>query len=147
MGGVGNAVPSLGKLKAMASGLGKAAVLPAVKNILRNQIVTILQDEDPDQLRKYIYVDYPLVRNKLPPKYVDVLQNLGPQYEDEIKAMVHPEQILLWLDNPEEWMDVEQNPQAAAKVKKCAEIIRETDGGEEWLAQQTIHLYQIAGIV
>jgi hypothetical protein len=146
MDGIGGVEKRLGQLADMAGMLGKAAVLPTVQDLLREQLVSILQENDPEVLRNYIYVDYPLVREELPEKYQEVLSDLGPKFEDEIKAMVHPDNILSWLESPEAWMDVEENPELAEQVRECHRIIEETEGGREWLSMQTYHLYLIAGI-
>lgn len=142
----GPSASRLQRLASMAGTVGKAAVVPAVQDIVRDQVVDILQEQDPEKLQELIYVEYPLVRRQMPERYVNVLGQVGPQFEDEIRAMVHPSQVLKWLKHPDEWMDVEENPTTAAKIRKCHEVITETEGGEEWLAMQTYHLYQMAGV-
>lgn len=126
---------------------GKAVAGPMVKEFVRNRVVRIFAETDPSTLQNYILTDYDLVKNDTPPKVRNVLGNIGPQFSEEIQQLVTPERVLGWLENPEEWMDVQQYPDRAADIRECYQIIKNTPGGEEWLEEQCIAVYEIAGVL
>lgn len=126
---------------------GKAVAAPMVKEFVRSRVVRILSDRDPSTLQNYILTDYDLVENDTPPKVRNVLGNIGPQFSEEIQELVTPDRVLGWLKEPEEWMDVGDHPQKAADIRECYQIIKNTPGGEEWLEEQCIAVYEIAGVL
>lgn len=126
---------------------GKAVAGPMVKEFIRTRVVRILSQRDPSTLQNYILTDYALVENDTPPKVRNVLGNIGPQFSEEIQELVTPERVLGWLEEPEEWMDVAEHPERAADIRECYQIIKNTPGGEEWLEEQCIAVYEIAGVL
>jgi len=136
----------LAQIATTAKLAGKRAAVPVLQRTLRQEVVRLLQTEDPDALREYIDVRYPLVENELPDGYRNALQSLGPQFEDDIVQLVNPQTIMGWLSEPEEWMDATENPEEVEQVRRAGEIIRTHPGGEEWLNQQVLALYVVCGI-
>lgn len=142
-GNAGNPNP-LASVLTTAKMLGSSAAGSMVKAQLREKVVSILSEHDPDELRRYILVQYPLVANDTPEQVRNVLSNTGPQFEEDIREHVTPEKIMYWLEHPEEWMDEDDDKHE--EVRRCAEVIYSTRGGEQWLTQQVEDLYVIAGI-
>lgn len=134
----------LQSILASARVLGTTAAGSMVKAEIRTKFIDLLADHDPDELRRYILVQYPLVANDTPQEARTVIANAGPQFEDEFREYVTAEQILEWLESPEDWMPNEAEKHEEAR--RCAEVIRSTKGGEQWLAQQCHAIYHIAGI-
>jgi len=126
---------------------GKAVAGPMVRKFIRNRVVAILSEKEPQILQNYILTDYPLVENNTPQKVRNALGNIGPQFEEEIQQLVTPENVLDWLEYPEEWLDVSQNPQQAQDLRECHQIIKNTPGGVEWLEDQCLAVWQIAGVL
>jgi len=137
----------LDRVAGVAKALGKTAALPVAQNVLRQQVVTVLTQHDPEVLEDYILVNYSLVDNQLPPEVENTLGNVGPQFEGPIKKFVRPESILSWMEDPEEWMDDEQYAEVGEDVETCAEIIRTTPGGVKWLEEECVRLWDVAGVL
>lgn len=127
--------------------LGKTAAVPVIQSVLREQVVYLFQQYDPEKLRELIDVNYPLIRHELPDGYKNAIENVAPQFEDEIKSMTHPGQVLYWLEEPAEWMGSDADPETVRQVRECYEIIESTPGGERWVEQQVAELWAIAGFV
>lgn len=143
----GVAGPSINKVLSALKMGGKMVAGPMLQSMIREQVVVLLRKHDPEVLKRYITVNYPLVHEEMPQNYKNALANVGPQFEDEIQQMVRPQQIMAWLQNPDEWFDVDEHPEKAEDVKRCHEVITETPGGQQWLEEQCIAVYQIAGIL
>lgn len=137
----------LKQLASTASALGKSAVMPALQSLLRREMVSILSEHDAEELERYIDVQYPLVENEIPEGYESALREVGPQFSETVAAMVTPEQVMAWLEEPEEWMDTDANAQEAAEARRCAEIIRTHPQGEPWLEAQVFYIYEITGVL
>lgn len=136
----------LGSLAMKAKVAGKQAVVPMLQEAIREEVVRLLNQHDPEKLRQYIDVGYPLVEKDLPDGYKNALGNLGPSFENQIMQMVNPETVMGWLDNPEEWMDEDTDPETIADVREVGRIIRTHPGGEEWLARQILAFYEVCNI-
>jgi hypothetical protein len=136
----------LAKIVTTAKVAGKKAALPILKGAIRDEMVRLLNEEDPETLRQYIDVGYPMVRNDLPDGYKSALSSAGPQFEDDIIALVNPETIMGWLAAPEEWMGDDAGPEDIAQVRRVGEILQTHPGGEEWLSQQVLALYEVCNI-
>jgi len=137
----------LEKLAGMAKGFGGLAATSAVQGIIREQVVALLNDHDPEELRQYIIVNYPLVREELPAEYKRVISNVGPSLAGQIEAAVTPEAIMTWLRDPEEWMDDDAPEEHLDQIRECARIIEETPEGERWLQAQVVEIYGLAGVL
>ena len=135
------------------STFGKAAAIQQVQSMLIPHVLNIFAEHDHTVLRKMIYADYDLVREEMPPGLKQALQNIGSdpefrqQYEGLVLQTLTPENILEWLDEPEEWLDPEEAAEQIAEIKRCADTIRETPGGQEWLERQVWDLYRLGNIV
>lgn len=137
----------LEQLANTASMLGKTAVAPVFQSIIREQVVSLLQQHDPDVLEKHIHTQYPLVAEELPETYQNVLGNVGPQFEETIQTVVRPGNVLYWLQEPKEWMDDDTDIDTLRQVRECHDIIVNTPGGKQWLERQCIDVWDMAGIL
>jgi len=135
------------KLKSLAEHgkqIGASFIIPSVQSAIRERLSDVFADAGAEELERYILVNYPLVEKRTPDRLRKVLANNGPNYEDEIRMMVTPQNILHWLENPE-WVD-EENEEYKDTIQECARTIRETPGGEQWLTVQVIAVWRMAGI-
>jgi len=132
------------RIATLAQTAGAAVAVPALKSYVQRQVIDLVNSEDPDQLRECIEEDYPLVKEGLGEGTRNALGSVGPQFEDQIKSTVNPEGILTWLENPEEYIDAGDDEYE--QIRRCAEIIHETEGGRTWLTSQVIQLWKVAGI-
>lgn len=143
----------LQKLAQTASLLGKSTVIQQVQQMLMPHILAIFSEHDHGELEKMIQTNYRLVDNHTPPGIKNALQNLGSnpelreQWEGVVLTYVTPENIKQWLRNPEEWLDADEAERQRAELRRCADVIEETPGGEEWLQSQVMDLYRMARIV
>lgn len=126
---------------------GKIAARPMVESMLREKVVFLLRKHDPDKIEQFIQVNYPLVAKQMPQNYKNAIANAGPHFEEEIQQYARPDQVLHWLEHPEEWMDVDEHSQKAADVRECYRIITTTPGGRDWLERQCIEVWRIARIL
>lgn len=140
-------MPDLEQLASTAKMFGKAAVAPAIQNMLRKQVVKLLQSHDPEKLEEFILTQYPLVQEELPQQYKNVLANVGPQFDDTIQNIVRPENVMYWLKEPKEWMEDGTDIEHLRQVRECHDIIQETPGGELWLQNQCLDVWKMAGVV
>lgn len=138
---------SVASLAAKAKLAGKQAVVPMIQQAVREELVDILNDHEPEELRGYIDVGYPLLENELPDGYKDALGNVGPNFEDEIIQMVNDETVLSWLHNPEQWMDDDVDEERLEDIRRVGHILENYSGGREWLNQQIIALYRICNLI
>jgi len=145
--GGGFGAGKLAKIVTTAKVAGKKAALPILQGAVRDEMVRLLNEEDPETLRQYIDVGYPMVRNDLPDGYKSALSSAGPQFEDDIINLVNPETIMQWLATPEEWMNDDAGPEKIEQVRHVHEILRTHPGGEEWLNQQVLALYEVCNII
>jgi hypothetical protein len=135
----------IGQIASLAKFAGKSVVLPMLKGLIRDEVVKLLNENDPEELRNYITVQYPLVEQDLPPRVKQAMRKVGPRFADDIEEEVTTENILSWLEDPDEHVDM---PDAEAEqVQACADIIRETPGGEEWLENQVRSVWQLCGVL
>lgn len=136
----------IASIAARAKLMGKQAAVPLIQRVLREQLVLLLRQHDPDELRQFIDVQYPLVDEEMPDGYKTALGKVGPEYEDQIKAMVHPDQIKAWFNSPEQWMDPEEKEDVYYEVLEVGEILDNHPGADEWLSRQVLDVYQMCGI-
>lgn len=135
------------------STLGRSAAIQQVQSILIPHVLNIFGEHDHTMLRNMIYTDYDLVQEETPEGIKRALQNLGsdPQFRAQFEGLVvqtlTPENILEWLDNPEEWLDEDGAEDQREELQKCAQVIRETPGGLQWLEKQVWDLYRLGNIV
>lgn len=133
--------------------LGDAKAISTIQSMLLPHVMRIFTHHDHTELQHMILTDYDLVRKQTPEGVKNVLENVDPgpdlreQWEETIVTNVTPENIVKWLRNPEEWLDDEDAEVQRAELRKCAEVIEETPGGEAWLEAQVLDLYEMAGIV
>jgi len=126
---------------------GKSMAVPAVKKFVREKAVAALNNHDPDELEGYILVDYPLIREELDPQTKEALGNACPQFAGAIQSEVTPENVMMWLRNPEEWMDDDTPEETLEEVRRVAEVIESTPGGQKWLEAQVLSLWDIGSIL
>jgi hypothetical protein len=136
---------SLTDLTKTLSAGATAGAASIVKNAIKQKTVETLTDHGHEELERYITVRYPLVQEELPDRVKQLLGQYGPQHQDMILAYISPEKVLYWMENPD-WVP-EDETDVRDELQACADTIRSTPGGEEWLNQQVLHLYQIANIV
>lgn len=129
----------------LAKTAGVGVATPILKGFIRNKVIDLVNEHDPEDLRDRVEVQYPLVDEGLDENMKQTLGDVGPQFEDQIKNTVNPEGILHWLNNPEEYIDADEKEYE--QIKRCAEVIEETPQGRRWLRSQVICLWDIAGIV
>lgn len=141
------------KLLNMASMFGKSAIIGQVQSMLIPKIVQIFSEHDHEDLKRMILTDYDLVKEHTPEGVRTALQNVGSSpetrqyFETLVMETVTPENILLWLRNPEEWLDAEEAAEQREELRKCAEVIENTKGGPQWLEEQVLDVYRIANIL
>lgn len=125
-------------------GTGQMTIATLVKRGIQQSTVSVFRKHGAEDLERYILVDYNLVQEEMPPNIKKVVRNYGPQYADAIVAYVNPNAVLHWLENPN-WIP-EEEEEVRQELQECADVIRETPGGREWLNRQVFHIYQMAGI-
>lgn len=132
--------------------LGKSAAVTQVQSIVVPYVMEVFTEHDHTTLEKMILMDYDLVAQKTPPGVRQTLNNVGSspkmrqQWQGLITQQITPQNILLWLKNPDEWLNAEDADEQREELQKCAEVIESTPGGEEWLARQVFEVYKMAGI-
>lgn len=137
----------------IVSKFGKSAAITQVQSMLIPHILNVFAEPNHEDLRNYIIVDYDLVEKDTPPGVRNALDNLGSnrelrsQWEHIVLQLITPENIKAWLRHPEEWLSVEEADRQRAELKRCADVIENTEGGEEWLEEQVLDLYRMANIV
>lgn len=140
------------KLVGMAKTLGKGTLLTQVQSMLIPHVMEVFSRYNHTQLRAAILDDYPLVATHTPEGVRNALSNVGsdPETRQMFQSLmveaITPENILTWMEHPEEWLDAEEAEEQREELQKCAEVIRETSGGEEWLYRQVYEIYRMAGI-
>jgi len=128
----------------MAKVAGASIVVPMVQSYIRDEVVSLVRNHDPEELREYILVQYPLVEEEVPENVETGLRQLGPQFSAEIQNYVTPENVLSWLDTPEEYIDADE--EEYDRIKRCGEIIRETPRGTQWLEAQVLAVWALCGL-
>lgn len=145
-----------GQLQAVLKTLslfGKGQAAAQVQKLLLPHIMRVFSKHDHTMLENMILIDYDLVEEQTPPGVRNAIQNLGSnpelrqQWEQIVVSTVRPENILVWMRNPDEWLDEEEADELRDELQKCAKVIEETDGGYEWLERQVLTLYKWAQIV
>jgi hypothetical protein len=129
----------------LAKTAGVGVATPILQGFIRNKVIELVNEHDPEDLRDRVEVQYPLVDEGLDDNMKQTLGSVGPQFEDQIKNTVNPEGILYWLNNPEEYIDADQDEYE--QIKRCAEVIEDAPQGRRWLREQVICLWDIAGII
>lgn len=153
MSDVQDTTETLKKLLGTASFLGKSAVISQVQAMLMPKILEVFSDHGHDELQRMILTDYRLVENQTPEPIRNALTNLGSnpetrqQWEGVVLEYITPDNIKTWMRNPGEWLDAEEAEEQREELRKCAEVIETTKGGEEWLEEQVVDLYRMANIV
>lgn len=141
------------KLMETASVLGKSVIISQVQSILAPKVVEIFSDHGHEELKRMILTDYDLVMEHTPEGLRKTLKRVGPtrelrlQFENMVVESIQPENVLFWLKNPEEWLEDDEAEEQREELRKCAEVIETTDGGQEWLVRQVEDVYKIAGII
>lgn len=141
------------ELLKMASLLGKSTIIGQVQSMLVPYIIEIFGEHDHTDLKRMILTDYDLVETQTPDNVRKALKNVGssPQtrsyFESLVMDTITPENILTWLRNPKEWLDEEASAKERTELRRCAKVIENTDGGEEWLERQVLDIYRIAEII
>lgn len=142
----------LKQLLTVAKTFGKSAVMGQIRSMLIPHVMEVFSKHGHSELRAAILQDYPLVENHTPDGVRNALHNVGS--DPEMREMFHgliveaitPANIIAWMENPEEWLDRREAEEQREELQKCADVIRETSGGEEWLARQVYEIYRMAGI-
>lgn len=150
---VNEATDTIKKVLDTASFFGKGMAIQQAQTMLMPQILKIFSKHGHDDLQRMIVTGYPLVEEKTPLPIRNALDNLGSnpdtreQWEGVVLEYVTPENIVTWLRNPGEWLDEEEAEQQREELKRCAQVIEETEGGTEWLETQVMDIYRMAHIV
>jgi hypothetical protein len=134
----------LQRIVQMAKVAGASIVVPMVQSYIRDEVVSLVRNHEPEELREYILVQYPLVEEEVPEGVKNGLRQLGPQFSQQIQSYVTPENVLTWLDNPEEHIDADD--EEYDRIKRCGEIIRGTPRGEQWLQAQVLAVWALCGL-
>lgn len=134
----------ISKIVSMAGIAGKSVVVPMVQGYIRDEMLRILNQHDPEKLESYILVQYPLVQQDAPDNVKSGLQRVGPMYAEEIRQTVTPDNILSWMENPEEHVEAEEDDYE--NIRACAEIIKETPGGRQWLESQVLAVWVLCDV-
>lgn len=148
-----NGESRLQSIASMAKLLGKDVGVTMAQKWLMPKILQIFTEHDHQELRRYILSNYDLVENETPPGIKRALRNLGndpqlrSQYEQVVMTYVTPDNVIHWLEHPEEWLEDEDADEQRVELKACAETIKTTAGGELWLQRQILQIYEYAGIV
>lgn len=137
----------LAELATKAKLAGKQAAIPVLQDVIRDEVVRLLREHDPARLRGFMDVEYRLVHEELPEGYRNALGSVGPQFEEQLLQVVTPEQIMAWLEHPEEWMGDDVDAETKGEVRRVARIIRDHPGGERWMEEQVLDFYAICNIV
>lgn len=136
-----------------ASLFGKSVAISQVQKMLMPHILEVFTEHNHEELRRYIITDYPLVRKHTPEGVKNALANLGSnpemrrQWESMALELVTPENIIGWMREPEAWLDEAEADRQRAELKRCADVIEQTEGGREWLDEQVLQVYRFARIV
>lgn len=131
---------------------GQGFAIKQAQSMLLPHIMEVFSEHDHGDLRAMIYQDYPLVENHTPEGVRSALGKIGSdedvqqQYQSIVVQTITPENVIRWLENPEEWLDEHEADEQREELQKCAEVLRETSKGEEWLAEQIYAIYRMAGI-
>ncbi len=135
---------------------GQGAAISVVQDMVRSQVTRLLQNYGAADIENYILVGTPIVREKAPYGFRKAMQNVGPQFFEEIQGFVTPANIIQWLITADEWLDesdverytddgVEKTPQELQEeLQRIAVVIEDTPGGNKWLQQQCRDLHLLA---
>lgn len=132
---------------------GKAAAIAETQRQLIPHIIDIFANHDQDTVWQFIVTDYPLVEEETPQTLKNTLANLANNsklrgvYHNAMLEYITPENILMWLRNPEEWLDDAEAQEQRERLRQCAEVIETTEGGYAWLEEQVLQIYRYADIV
>lgn len=113
-----------------------------VENKLKSVVVEVFGDYDADDLQKYILAETPIVETELEEKHKEKLRRAADSNEDLIREHLHPPLVWDWLSNPE-WAP---SSTIERELNECADTIRSTPGGKEWLCEQVYTVWDIAGV-
>lgn len=149
----GNGDSRIGQIADALKLVGKGSAISMAQSFLLPKVMAVFAEHDHEELRMYIRSNYPLVERETPDGVKRALNNLGndprfrDQYESLVLQTVTPANVMEWLRTPEEWLDREDAEQQRAELRRCAEVIETTPGGQEWLEAQVLQLYAYAGII
>lgn len=141
-----------GQVLQKISALSDSAAIAQAQKMILPHVLRIFSQHGHEDLRRMILTDYDLVEQQTPEGVRNALGNIGSdpqtrrQWEHLIVEYITPDNIIEWLRAPEEWLDEAEADEQRAELKRCADVIEETPGGEEWLAQQVYAIYTMAGI-
>jgi hypothetical protein len=140
------------KLVSMAKTLGRGAVVGQIQSMLVPHVMEVFSKHGHGELRAAILQDYPLVRKHTPRGVRNALANIGGDPETRqvfqgfIVDTITPENVITWMENPDEWLEAAEAEEQRENLQQCADVLRETKGGEEWLNRQIWEIYRMAGI-
>lgn len=134
---------------------GEQAAINVVQDMVRGEITRLLQSYGAEDVRNYILVETPIVKEKAPESFHEGLMNVGPNWFEEIQAMVTPGNILTWLETADDWLDesdverytddADKSPEELQReLQEIAEVIRTTPGGMDWLKRECRDIYVLA---
>jgi hypothetical protein len=135
---------------------GQGAAIAVIQDMIRSQVTRLLQSYGEDDIEEYILVGTPIVREKAPRGFRNALQNVGPQFYEQIQTLVTPSNIIMWLITADEWLDEEDvarytdgamdktHEELQKELQGIAVTIEDTPGGNEWLQQQCRDIYLLA---
>lgn len=133
--------------------MGRSFAVTQVQSMVMPHVMEVFTEYDEGTVRRMIVTDYDLVKEQTPPGVKRTLHNLGtnPEIREEFEGVVlntiTPENILVWLKNPDDWLEEEEADVQRERMQRCAEVIEETEGGMAWLERQVLELYQLAQLV
>lgn len=135
---------SLGDLARLAAVIGLNVVEEPVKNYLREKAVALVADHDPNDLHNMISLDVNIVEKHIPPAVRGTLKKYGEDLEPHIRDYVTADQILRWLEDPEEWLPEDADDDVVEEIRAAYEVIEGHKEGRRWLEEQVQTVYRIA---
>lgn len=147
---LGDRVRTLAKTLSL---FGKSTATAKIQEVMLPHIMRIFSEYDHRTVHHFIITDYPLVEEETPAGLRNAIHNLSAnpdlrqQWAGFLLDTVTPENILDWMRTPEAWLDDDSAAEQRENLRRCAEVIEETDGGEAWLEAQVWTVYQWARLV
>lgn len=141
------------KILQLASLFGESYAVKQVQAALIPHVIEIFGEHEATEVRRMILTDYALVKNHTPEGVRSALQNLGSNrqtrqlFEQLVLDRITPENVLAWMKEPGEWLEGTETLQQRRRLKECAAMIEETEGGEAWLEEQVLDVYRMANII
>lgn len=128
----------LEKAEGLAKVFGEDWLASKLQRFFALLTVRVFSNHGPADLKGAILRDYPLVEEVMPPAVKNALPNVAPRFEETIRAELSPDQVMEWLEDPD-WSD-ELDDGEQERLQACANVIRETPGGTEWLVDQVDYI-------